>query len=197
MNRNIIVVFPTGAGGNHLANMLSTATGFHTRASITDYHNIKINNNVHKGLNLRVDWLRSGEHFNRSNVLCGHLGELIWFSRDDVFNKFKNIQFVVIGFPTDTKTIEFKRVCKTISMSGNLGVYHIAELETLYSPSILESITGINDFVKIKPSELFNADVSNVLSRISYDFNLDLDTELCKRMHSIWYNHIITKIKNK
>lgn len=184
--KNIFVIYPPGAGGNHIANMLSTDRRFQFRANVQDYVNHE-HNNAHvtkiKNLNrLHVEKISSLEN----HVLCGHWAEFYWLLNDGIVEKFPNRQIVIVKFPKQS-SIAYHRFLKQNNVNSE---YLIQEQTSLYTTKIVQSTFGEFDIFEIDSDMIFNTSLDNFFKFTDQEMNLSLDINQCNQMHRVWFYKI-------
>jgi hypothetical protein len=169
---NVFVIFAPGLGGNHLANLIATDPRYYSRATVDQYQTTK--KYAHHSLNANLTTINITSYDN--NVLCGHFGELYWLDR----SLFEHKQVVIIEIPKDKNSFAYKRFQK---YNHGLSDYIVEEQRSLYTPGIIESVTGISDHYTI-PAERVVNEISPV--DLLIDMNYDIDKKTCEQMHKEW-----------
>ena len=169
---NVFVIFAPGLGGNHLANLIATDPRYYPRATVDQYQTTK--KYAHHSLNDNLTNINITSYNN--NVLCGHFGELYWLDR----SLFEHKQVVIIEIPKDKNSFAYKRFQR---YNHDLPDYIVEEQRSLYTPEIIESVTGISDHYTI-PAERVVNEISPV--DLLIDMNYDIDKKTCEQMHTEW-----------
>lgn len=185
MLENLFIIFPPGAGGNHLANLVSLS-GKYSRAVDfnqygTGYQTAHFTDNE---LNLAIDENGVGQLSQQNNVLCGHLASYIWFNRAGFAERFPNKKFVVITAP-EHDTLAFNRASKLCSVYTHPYSYH--ELNTLYSIECLSALYNEHDWFQISAEDIFQPLPDKILSFLKQDLWLDVDYDFVKDIHAKWF----------
>jgi hypothetical protein len=192
MSKNIIVLFPPGTGGNHLANLLSTDSTFQSRASLNDYKtNQSANAHFSYIKNLDRDIIMNLDA-NLNHVLCGHWGEYYWLKINHLLDRIKDRQILILTVP-NRDSISFKRFIKH---NQNIPEYLVQEQRSLYSIDVVRSVFNDDDFFVLDPDILFSTSLTDFFSFVVDEMALTLDYEFCNEAHQLWYKKIKGDIAN-
>jgi hypothetical protein len=187
--KTIIVVFPAGMGGNHLANMISTSPNVANRINTNDgNYNTRLNEYYSSAVKdahisdiqnvgiFDIDTVyKTIEQADKPFIIAGHIEESY-----NVFQKIKNLSpFLIIHFEWEALANE---VLKRINYDNPL-ITRWAYREDVIS-KVFE-ITNDNMY-NINPNNLFKSDITTFLNTINQDLNLDLDLEFCLDLHNKW-----------
>jgi hypothetical protein len=182
MKRNVFVLFAPGTGGNHLANLISTSDEFITRASLENYKNTKSKKAHFSGItNLGINDIKNLDR-SKNYVLCGHFGEFYWLELNNLKNKFKNRQIVLLQPPYNSELAT--RVYK--QYNPPLGAYYFAEQKSLYTIQVIQRLFNENDFFEISADDIFSDDTSTILDLLNIKMNLNVDSKLINEIHKVW-----------
>jgi hypothetical protein len=181
---NLFVIFPAGAGGNHLANMLSMHPAFSPRFESTYYESTmrrcyanlllgRVTDNAHFGVFQNLQDVTFNKfkdsHIKPDtiNIWCSHFDE--YFFCGETVKRLQNKKYVLFSYPCPG-TVAYTRVKKSI--------YHFGDLrgdEYMYSLQITID------------TDLFFSDSSYnyVFDIIEKNTGIELP-ECCKTMHKFW-----------
>jgi len=188
--KTIIVLFPPGMGGNHLANMISTSPKINNRLLkesddkykiiLDEYYSSPIKN-AHVGFT----------HFNPTEVyqiikkadkpfiIVGHIDETYY-----VFQTIRDLsQFLFIYF-------EWQTLTDTINQRINFNDTTLTRWA--YSGNVVSTIfeTTKDNMYNINPNDLFKSDITDFLTAINNNLNLNLDLDFCLSLHKKWFKKI-------
>jgi hypothetical protein len=120
----------------------------------------------------------------KTYVIAGHINET-YFVYQQKLKEFDPIGF--INFENlSLNDAAHKRL-------GNMnGPYH-GLIRWLYRDDIICKLfeTKQQNIFTINTSELFEPDITKLLTRLNQDLGLDLDLDFCIRLHNKWYKKII------
>lgn len=176
------MIFPPGAGGNHLANIISVGNRFSLRFDINNYHNLTGNAHVSNIKNLQIDQDTIDQLQSTSNVLCSHLAEYLWVQ--DFVNQLPNRKYLVLEFGSALSDTVRKRITKMYPAYQQ--EYFLQEISTLYSQQCVQRLTGETDFFRLDVNVLFQEDVSDLLNSLEQDLHLNLDKSVIQELHDKW-----------
>ena len=179
---NLFVIFPPGAGGNHLANIISVGNRFSSRFYVGNYKNLVGNAHVSNIKNLQIDQATIDQLKTTSNVLCGHLAEYLW--AQDLVCQLPNRKYLVLEFGSTLSDVVRNRMIKLYPAYQDN--YFVQEIATLYSQRYVEQILGETDFFRLDVNVLFQEDVSDLLTSIEQDLDLNLDRFEIQELHNKW-----------
>jgi hypothetical protein len=183
--KNIFVLFAPGNGGNHVANLLSTDPLFPARATLDDYKNNQGKNaHVDQIQNLKLEHISKIQTVDR-NVFCGHWAEYYWLYINDQINRFPNRKILIINMPNEG-TLAYQRYQERASHSP----YFFNEQRSLYTPLIIEKVFDEHDWFEIESKLIFSDSIDGFLDFTKKEMALDLDRDLCRTMHEIWFRKI-------
>ena len=194
------ISYPAGAGGAHLANVISLEPTFSPKNShlskeeFLNYLNFfysSENNNQHIDNHKIVNdksWKEELpsiiDKFSNS-VHLGHAASFHWAN----MKIFKNKKYICLTFNTEEslkllRDREFK-IFKTDTLKNR---YYLEELRFFYSSVTHEINIQEKNVLKIEISELCVPDIKNVLIKINEKFNLSIPYDLGQKYHWYWYN---------
>lgn len=171
---DITVIFAPGTGGNHLANILSTARGFVPRMEWRNYDALSVNAHPEGDV---VPELTIND---QSRIRCQHLAQCIW-QADHQHNQ----RMVVIELAPEYRTELFEQRVRDLYTWYD-DTYLREEISTLYSLWSVTALTGCEDLTAVPVSMLFDKDVKPLLNHVSKNLDIELDVDLCLHMHQQW-----------
>lgn len=186
MIEHLFVIFPPGAGGNHLANIISTSPRFATKNSNLDYYNNKTTPTVHSisvGKTLFSEpQLRSIA--NISSVHSSHFAAYMW-CKSQVEQILSNRKYIVMEFSQEHRNNFFLQRVSSLYPAYN-DPYLIDEMATWYSIEYFSKITGEQDLTKIDVDLLFTDDSSKMVDYLNSQLGLDLVYKTVDKLHQQW-----------
>lgn len=184
MIEHLFVIFPPGAGGNHLANIISTSPRFVTK-NLNSY-NDKATKNVHSkpGQNLLFsdDDLRSIA--KSSSVQCGHFAEYMW-CKSQIENFLFNRKYLLVEISQEHRNTFFIQRASALYPVYNQS-YFIEEMSTWYSLDYFSKITSEQDLTKIDVDLLFSDNSLKIVDYLNGQLGLELDYILVDSLHRKW-----------
>ena len=87
--QNLFVIFPPGAGGNHLSNLVALSNQYDRCVDYTKYDSISGPAHFANHQNLAPCQTFFQDIQNQNNVLCCHLAQYLWCQANDRFEKQK------------------------------------------------------------------------------------------------------------
>jgi len=178
---SVIVIFPPGAGGNHLRNMLDTSIA---REELTEiYKNNRPLAHAKIGSNFKVDNLIN------KKIAHGHFGEIL--SHQDLLRSMSDtVKLIILSVNTadDRKMLKGRRSRLNHNVSYQVGDYFDGEQVFLYESFMYHYYFNIpmSNIMNISISDWFKADISQELDRISEFLQIDLDRKFCAYLHNMW-----------
>lgn len=187
-----IIVFLPGAGGNHLANIISTDKKFISRVD-GNYYNQEptVAHPVPTESEIPIsDQIRNAKGCN--HVFCCHLGTINW-NLDGFNNSVANKKIIVIEFPNTARSELFM---KRITTPGHywLPSYKIEEYSWLYSVDVFRKLFGFTDITPLTVDMLFDPDSHRLVDCLHKEFNLQLNYDQVQSMHTKWLAGIRKKL---
>ena len=211
-NRNLyIVVFPPGAGGNHLANLILSAIQPNNTVvdTLRDYY-ARINEyKIAHAPSLTATGIRLSNCLvedpaklqkyilrNYTSVIAGHIEEVDFILSH--VQSISNVHIVLIHLdnisPNGKNGMDFL-LDRNLKNSYNIPGMQDNLLPWVYKEQQLSKIFGSlnNSIINIPINDLFANDVSPILYRLTKESNnkLIFDYDLCQYLHSQWYNELI------
>ena len=160
----LILLFPPGCGGNHLANLLSLTDRFQKRMQTDEYMKGLLEKYAHSTFNHHVGSLENLRTFVYPNsleelkaqpgipIICSHVIEYYNFiqfdSPYDIFTNWSFRDIVVFTFP-DENSIAYKRFYpyrhgESIDNNDELADIPISKYKTFYDPNVIIASKGFN-----------------------------------------------------
>lgn len=184
-HENLFVIFPIGAGGNHLANLLSLSTKYERQVDFAHYADLSTTTaHFSDALNLTNLTDRICDLRNQSNVFCSHLAEYIWH-QDLVKQNFQRRKFLIINTHGAHEWIRYRM---TQFNPGLVNEYVWQETATLYSQAVFASLTGENDFFNIDINNLFDCEPNSFVDFLEQMLLIKIPRELACEVHQKWQN---------
>ena len=186
MIENLFVIFPPAAGGNHLANIISTSPRFATRFSQEVYED----GNRHKthpiggGKNFYYDDAGLINLQETNNVFCSHFAEYM-SCKDQVEKYLPNRKFLIVAFPGYARNAFFlQRATKYYPTYQD--EYFVEETAMLYTANTFRYITQETALEQITVDAIFTNNVSPLVSQLNSMFDLNLELDTVKYLHQKW-----------
>ena len=181
--KNVFVVFSPGLGGNHVANMLSTADGYLLRATAEQYaahtdENAHFNENYYN-LDFADTSLR---------IRAMHFSEFI--GHTDKIQTIENRQVLLLSLPRQV-SLAYRRYQDY--HKNLMKAYLYEEQRLIYSQKVIEKLTDETDFIKLNTELVFDESINGFVDFIQNKMNIQLNISECEKMHRTWFN----KIKGK
>jgi len=190
MPDNIVILFPPGLGGNHTANLLSTADKYETRFEKTQYESNTKNAHFNKVQNLSQGGIISNGLEMQNNVLCGHWGEYYWLRVCDFSLEtfLPNRKVIIISLPTE-HSLAYNRMILYCPVYKERYFYE--ETRTAYTSEVIGKLfPDDNDFFVLDPAMIFTKDIIPFLKWVNDEMALTLDINLCEYIHAKWFKII-------
>lgn len=201
--KTILVLFEPFQGGNHLANLMSTSQRIQNRIDIDDYHEYlqvmysQMNGNVHFGqlVNIEVGnnekLISTIQNSNKPVLICGHISE-----------SFHVLELIKSQGPLGIINFECYNLSQHVLYRMNIfqnQSYLKHLLEWSHRADVVSSTFNIDpaDMYNVTASQLFQADISELITQINRDLELNLDLEFCKELHELWYTRTKTDYEIK
>jgi hypothetical protein len=183
----VIVVFPPGAGGNHLRNIVvSCYDGTDQFKKI--YRNQTTIAHARVGCNLHHYHLENAvAHQDQVHVVHGHFGEIMSFQ-----NQIRGIpdkKFIILSpdTPADSAMLNLRRLAvgQTQLVDGD---YFDGEQVFLYEPFMYHWYfqTPMDNIMNISISDWFTQDIDPALDKLSYFLGCNIDKEKINSVHKGW-----------
>jgi hypothetical protein len=201
--QNLIVLYPPGVGGNHLANMLSLSDDFTTRFDLARYGapmNLYDNIQAHHfstvpQLDVQIVTDNLETLSNQNNVFACHWLKYHIFKESGLLKYFPNRRFVVIQVPEEDSRafIRFQKV----GLDNKNFPWLVHEIRTLYKPNCLALVCEEphSNFYPVWPHMLFDQDFSAIIKDLhDHGFEIDLDINLVQCFHDKWLTNIQKEI---
>lgn len=183
---SVFVVFPPGAGGNHLRNVIVSC--YDNIDILKLYGNYKKTVHAVIGHNLQHYQVENAAAYqDQTHVLHGHFGEVMSFQQQvrNIIDK----KFVILSPDTsnDRKLLNNRR--RTLGYLNNIdGDYFDSEQVFLYEPFMYHWYFQVpmDNIMNISISEWFTEDIDSVLDRLSYLLQISINKEQINKMHTSW-----------
>jgi hypothetical protein len=172
-----------GAGGNHLANLLSLSGKFKRQVDFSQYDNLS-SPTAHFSDALNLSNLSDSlvELRNQSNVFCAHLAEYIW-NQQVIRENFVGRKFLIIDIHDAHQWIRQRM----IQFNPGLGMeYFWQETSTLYSQELFTKLTGEQDFFEININVLFDSSPQDLIDILEQMLAVKIDREPACKAHQKW-----------
>ena len=184
----IFVVFPPGAGGNHLRNMIVSC--LETSQKIASlYSNTMSTKHAKVGSNLQPNDIQLAlENSQQNYVLHGHFGEIMSYQ-----NQIRSIvdkKFVILCPDTarDRQLLNDRQKKLHLKREVANDDYFEQEQVFLYEPFMYHWYFQIpmEDIMNIPITEWFVRDIDDVLARISWLLKININKIDITKMHYRW-----------
>jgi hypothetical protein len=190
--KSIIILFPAGYGGNHIANLLSLSDKIENRCHAADYCSLlksEYSNSAHTRVHIGSKYAKV-RNLSALGVTYEPMVQLL---------KDSALPVMLLAHSIDLKTVnQFLKL-------GQIGVITIIPddngrlLEARVEDSFLnmkyqwqalqtqlpEYVTKITE---VRATEWLVPDIRQTLSRLNTDLKLDLPLDVCNELHAIWYS---------
>lgn len=175
-----VILYAPGMGGNHLANLVSTAQGFDPRFA-KDFYSQNYPH-AHSAKD------RFSINANKHSVMAMHMAEYHW-NKQKINAVSRGVKVITLEFvPGDMRDLWWKRACALYPFY--LDTYLSHELSYIYSFDHVQHLFNHRDITPIKVPMLFDQDVTALLSTLTQNFQLDFDAGFCQQIHESWYREI-------
>lgn len=189
---NLFVIFPPGAGGNHLSNIIALSGRFYRDIDYGQYDNIKGPAHFAKIQNLEVTPEQVRAMACQNNVLCSHLAQYLW-QQDLVKEYLPNRKYIIVDLANAGRQVR-ERINK--SFFPYQHDYMWEECSTLYSSKYFELLTGETDYFYINVGLIVTPDIDPLLHRLRSDLGLHIDQTQATAIHQKWYNSNFNGVLN-
>ncbi len=185
---NIFIIFSPGSGGNHLANILSTADNFVSRCTVEDYDHhptpeqqsrAYANAHYSKIDNLDPDIVKNLPP--TTNVLCGHFYSYNRLELLELTNKFVNKVIVVLEPPISG--LAYKRY---MYHNDKIRPQLYNEQRLIYSTHFIKKYFN-QKTVSIPCEAIFEHKLDRLYSIIEDKLDLEVDKNMCNQIHKKWH----------
>lgn len=181
---NLFVIFPPGAGGNHLANIIALSGQFNRAIDYSQYDNIKGPAHFSKIQNLEITSEEMQSISTQNNVLCSHLAQYLW-CQDLVKEHLPNRKYIIVDL-NNAGTQVRKRMNK--SFFPYQHDYMWEESSTLYSSKYFNLLTGETDYFYVNVGMIATPDIIPLLTYLNTDLGLSINQDSVTKIHQKWYN---------
>ena len=193
MNTIYYTLFCQNTGGNHIRNLISlgcnTSAEYHS-AMLNSYNNISTRN-IHltdmsfitsDKIPNSLESVRSAE----SPVsICGHFFALL--STVEELVKMGNLKIIVCDIPGENKPAWLRM---RVSSFGMHDPYIMSEQRMLYTTDTVKKISRLPDdsIVDLSTDLVHQPDIIPVISFLNSKLNLNLPIDVCRELHTLWFN---------
>lgn len=219
----LILLFPPGCGGNHLANLLSLDNQFQKRIQADDYMKGLLEKYVYATFNHHVGSLENLRTFVYPNsleelksqpgipIVCSHVIEYYNFiqfdSPYDIFTNWSFRDMVVFTFPNEN-SMAYKRFYpyrygEAID-NGNSADIPMSKYKTFYDPDVITASKGFNchkhrheNLRKVIQFDTEKFMTPNGFEYAQNFFQMNYDVVIPSNgrlLHQIWYSRILAHI---
>jgi hypothetical protein len=187
--KSILILYQPGAGGVHLANLISTSPHVENRLknptdSLLEKYQSQTQKNAHfdvKIINVGIDNLDHLYYTVKSSdltyVLCGHIEESYY-----AVNKIKDLGEV------------FYIILENVNLSDSVlkRLYHCEGTNFLYRDDLVQKLFNASpdQILATTPNLLFCRDISPLIEMLNCRLNLRLDIDFCQKLHDFWLRNI-------
>lgn len=178
--KHVCVVFPPGAGGNHLRNLIDNSLSHEELHFL--YQQSSLLAHSQTGSNFDPD------KFVSRGITHGHFGEIM--SHQILIRQHVNqIKLIILSPDTlkDRQLLNQRREKLNIN-HHQVGNYFDNEQVFLYESFMYHYYFGIStdDIMNISISEWFQPDIENLLGKICEFLKIKLDKKFCSEIHALW-----------
>ena len=175
-----------------MANLLSLDSRFVTRFDLDSYEQDVPQAHFSNIREINLDQIRTNldQLKIKSNVFNGHYLEYLKFRESDLYQHFLNKKFLAIEIP-DPDTFAFERMTRGNPTAHT--TYLLREITSLYQVHNLMMVCHETDrpWYSVSPDLLFDPDVSKLFEDLAQQgFEIDLDMDLIRDLHSKWFNRL-------
>lgn len=189
---NIFVIFPPGAGGNHLANIMALSGRFNREIDYNQYNNIKGPAHFSKIQNLEISLEEIQSISAQNNVLCSHLAQYLW--RQDLVKEYlPNRKYVIVDLNSASPQVR-ERMNK--SFFPYQHDYMWEESSTLYSSKYFGLLTGETDYFYVNVGMIVTPDIKPLLTYFATELGLTIDQDHATAIHQKWYGSNFNGVLN-
>ncbi|MDC0862843.1 hypothetical protein OAP74_00030 [bacterium] len=185
---NVFIIFSPGAGGNHLANIISTGDTFVSRATVQDYNQhptpktqSRAYANAHYSKIDNMDPSIVETLPETRNVLCGHFYSYNRLEFMKLTDKFLNKVIVVIETPVSG--LAYKRY---MYHNSKIRQHLYNEQRLIYTTHFIKKYFNERT-VSIPAEAIFEHNLDGLYSIIKTKLGLDIDKSMCNQMHKRWH----------
>ena len=192
MNDCLVLFFPPGLGGHHLANILSTSNKYPHDINFDDYFS-KLTTNAHY---YRFDEADDSQ----SIVLAPHFGNAN-DTRIRELQATKTVEFLLIHFP-NLNQLAWRRYnsfnAKNRVEFESMELYFVRhDLEKIYKQQFLSQIYG-GVWNTVMADDLFSPEIDKILDQLEQNLSIKfLDRPLVKKIHTQWLDNIVSNLAKK
>ncbi len=182
---NLFIIFPPGAGGNHLANIIALSGRFQRSIDYSGYDNIKGHAHFSKIQNLEMTCKEIQSISTQNNVLCSHLAQYLW-QQDCIKEYLPNRKYIIVDVYNVDTVVRGRMNKMFFPYKSN---YMWEESSTLYSSKYFGLLTGETDYFHINVGMIATSNIMPLLTYLKKDIGLTIDQGIATEIHQKWYNH--------
>lgn len=207
------VIYPQGACGHHLANLINLDDSFNsphsdlTKEEFSLYleYFYKSYNFNEIGLSKRhtkfhtiiggPEWLLNLKTLDfsfKNSIHKGHKGSFIKNYYNQIIQTFKNHRQILIQCKTK-RSLEIleKRKIKLPQLTETVS--DVVSYNNLFLPLLNESpYFSPEHVITLELEEIFKSDIKDVLKNINQKFTLNIPEDKAQNLHDLWYNSNIS-----
>jgi len=186
MSEDIIVIYPPGTGGHHIANLISLDPAFNKRCDTDEYNEQIVNTHFKNSIPYQ---LLEENIINSSgvNVWSGHLGEWLW--AEDAINRFLwDPKYLIIEmYPFPIPQIVKNRICKLWPAFNGVGYFQ--EVATLYRKKNFERFENDSEVVSITVEDVFQGNGKRLIELLNNKLGINIDIKH-EYIHNKWFKDV-------
>ena len=191
MNRDIIIIYPPGTGGHHIANLISTSSGYTPRLTLSDYQYLDKTAHVPESISyqLLIDNIKNKTPGPK--VLSGHIGEWIW-AEDTIADYLNDPLYLIIEmYPFPIPKIVKDRIQQLWPPFSHVGYFQ--ETATLYRLKNFKRLSGLSDIINIEVKDIFQNNSNYLCQLLENKLGITLDNS-ARQLHDQWYLKIVARL---
>jgi len=189
---NLFVIFPPGAGGNHLSNIIALSGRFNRPIDYTQYDDINGPAHFSKIRNLEINSEEIRSISTQNNVLCSHLAQYLW-QQDCIKEYLPNRKYIIVDLYNAGATVR-ERINKMFFPYQHNYMWE--ESSTLYSSKYFGLLTGETDYFYVNVGMIATPDIMPLLTYLKTDLGLTIDQSRATAIHQKWYDSNFNKALN-
>ena len=207
-NHNFYFIkYPPGAGGAHLANLISLDTTFTSKNPELTKQDF-IDNLYAFYKKQPVDTILKNKHIDAHCIISSpiwieqlkrldynfnnsiHLGHAACFLIRSKFIEKINRKYITLTFNSEKSlTLLKSREAKTLNTTTLENEYYCHELRYFYSTILNESsVFSTEHILNFEIDEIYVKDIVPIITFINQKFNLNIPLNQAQELHNYWYN---------